>query len=710
MMERRRRWREVALVFGALLLVAVLRWWPELSGRAAFVAEDIPRLNLPVRAYLGDWLRQNVLVLWTPLLQRGFPIFAESQMGGLYPLRLLHGLPLAPWTALAWDVVLHLAWAGAGLYCFLRASRLRPLAALLPAVAFAFSAPLVARHQHTNVLEALSWWPWILAGIELGLDRQRRGWLGAGFALGLMALCGHAQFVVYGEYLAISYALARIVVLPERRAALLGLAGALALGAGIAAAQYLPLAELARHSLRSGGVWEAGEQALKPAHLPLFLAPGFWGPLFSPEHVRPAQRWEVVAYVGVLPVILALIAVGRTGRRVGFWLGIGLLALIAAVGDRLGIGALLGYLPGWGGFRAPARLLAWFVLALLILAGHGLEAVLAGRFHWCRRWTFWSGLFLGGTVAALVGLPPVVEEVAGAGEAARQSLALLAIFGALSLLWLAKCPHLPRVAVGLVLVDLLVCGWTLTPSEPASYYRDLPEAKPGRVAVGPGQAGPLRWYEPDTNLLLGQDNLHNMSPLTLRAPVELWDAAQQGPPDADLRVLRLLGVQWGPSPDGQRLIPLEAPLEETIRAVAGIDARESAEAVRRRLLEPDYDPRRFALRVGGNDVIQLSPGPSYAIKVTRRPNRISGYLAASDRTLWVLDAMPYPGLTLAVDGHPNAVQVVNDVQMLAATNGSGLHSLALVFDSFTIRLGRFLALLAVAGAVMVAIAGRASDE
>jgi len=731
--------REASFVFGLLTLLFALRWLPEVVGWRAFIAEDFPVLNLPVRAWLGEWLQRGLVPYWTHLLQGGYPLFAESQAGATYPLRLLHALPMAPWTVLAWTIVLHLAWAGTGLYLYLREQGLRSRAAFLAALAFAASTTLLARHQHTNVLEAVSWWPWLLYLVAVAVRGNRAtAWLGLGLATGLLAACGHAQFVVYGATLASLEGLRELLLRPagQRLARVLGLVFAGLVAAGLAAPQYLPLLELRVHSLRAAGVWEVGEQTFKPQHLPLLLAPGFWGPLFDPRYARPGQRWEVMAYLGALPPLLAWIAIRGRQPAVRFWTVVGALALLGAVGDRLPVFRMLHLLPGWAAFRSPARLLTVYALALAILAGYGAERVAAGEWRWSRRWWLLTRASVAGLALAVAFVPAVVQQIEpGAGATSLFAIASLGMFGLLSLGWL----HLvgepeddspwsrpvrrtlawrqgPLLAgIGLVGIDLALAGMALTPTVPASFYRVRPPAPAGRVAVGPGRNPRLFWYQPDTNLLLGAASLHNMSPLALERQVRLLEAGLAKGTLDELHAL--LGVGWLPAAGAQSALRATSHHRPPVASpVFGWQAAPPDQALELVAAEP---AARAATPVVTNCP---QPAKSLPCRAGDRPYRYSSpnRLVWADDVPpgvavngWLVDQTPYPGWRAYVGQERVPLCPANVVQTLVVHPGSGAGPAfgRLVFDPLTIRLGGFLGLLSLAaGAMVLCAGGRACHE
>lgn len=424
-----------ALAVGALGALAVALCAPAL-GRS-FYFNDFGDYNLPVRAFFAAGWRQGELRWWCHELGGGFPLFAEGQGGAAYPPNLLFAL-LAPWRALTWSIITHLAWGGVGQYALLRRLRLRRAAAFCGGALFLLSAPVWCRALHLNFLHGLAWLPWWLWGLERLARGEARCCLLLAAMLALMLLAGHLHPPLLALLVGPPYLLARLIQLhrprardiaaaaamvgglaallaamvvvpraallllpgvglggwclaqfggaPGRRALvagllLFGLAGLLA--GLLAAVQLLPLAELRPHSLRAGG-WTMAQRldiSLEPVQLLELIAPRQHG---SPmiDDVGAKQRWgtsvhwEWCPHLGVWPLLL-LLAAPFVGRRRERWIfcGIAAAALILAMGETFPFYGWLARLPVWQSVRAPARLLGLFSLGGAAAAAYALEAL-----------------------------------------------------------------------------------------------------------------------------------------------------------------------------------------------------------------------------------------------------------------------------------------------------------------------------------------------
>lgn len=360
----------IGVDWAALLILVVILFWRLALTNLIIARGDVLTYFYPYLDYAAEATRQGRLPLWNPYLFMGAPFLANSQAGFFYPFnRLLSWLPTA--RAVNMTIVLHAWLAAVGAYtCARRSLDLGRGAAWTAGAAFAAGGYLAAQVEHVNQVQGLAWLPWLF--VWLHMARQHRlAWLGLAGTVMLQLLAGHAQSTFISLVGLSFYALldspddawrARI----ERLAKL---ASAAALGAGLAAVQLVPTYELARLSMRSGGLsWrEAVSFSLKPALVGRALLPGYGQALFP----------EYIAYLGLAG--LALAALGWAAR----WRDrrVRALAALAGLGAFFALGAynpvyllLVKFAPGFGLFRVPARWLALYAFGAAMAIGVGFEA------------------------------------------------------------------------------------------------------------------------------------------------------------------------------------------------------------------------------------------------------------------------------------------------------------------------------------------------
>ena len=297
-----------------------------------------------------DWVREELLSgrfpLWASGPLGGVPLFSHAQSAALYPLHILWAfLP----TGAGLGIVMALkAWlAGWGTWGFLRALRLHPLAALVGALGFMFSASFVV------------WLPWDNSGIQLLLPWlcwAAYVWCMEGKRGALVGVALLTAFAVVGgnpEILAIVGLTAAIwtisLLVSGARSLRFGQIGALAAAVGVGvllgAIQILPFLEALGISSLARRRDLAG--TLAPVHMDAsmlmdWLLPRWWGAYSDGVLGGPMVFTEANGYVGLVALVgllLALLGVARKQINLQFvlpFLFIGVFAFLVTYDDTIG--------------------------------------------------------------------------------------------------------------------------------------------------------------------------------------------------------------------------------------------------------------------------------------------------------------------------------------------------------------------------------------
>ncbi len=459
-----RRWPDL-LAVGALILLVIAFFW-----RMAFTDRILPRGDMftyfyPYWAYRNLILRTGHLPLWNPYLFMGAPFLANSQAGVLYPPNWLLIALDAP-NAVKVAIITHVAWAAVGMYTFARRSlSFDVLPAFLSALVFSLGGYFTAQVEHVNQVQGLAWLPWLFWLWEESLRRRLWPVLLLGVAFSMQLLAGHSQtafisgfglglwvvwfivknlidarrsesssppdrhFAVFlplpgrgrvGEGVEFSYLFPLIVILI-----------AVLLAVALSAAQLLPTLELSWLSNRGGGLPIMNALAFS-------LNPAVAGRAFLPNYSAEPLFSEYIAYVGVIPLLLALVgAWGAFGSRLKagsvILVGVGLFFALGAFNPVYWL--LVRFVPGFDLFRAPARWLVLLIFGLSALAGFGLENLVDLRLDkiQSRRLIFLSAVL----VVLLAGLSffaPLADDVLGASRPALFEVAIWLVTTALFLL------------------------------------------------------------------------------------------------------------------------------------------------------------------------------------------------------------------------------------------------------------------------------------
>jgi len=382
--------RKALIPIGTLLSLPLILYAPFLFGGkvlywAVYLLQFYPWRQLAVEQIkAGSW------PLWNSYLGAGTPLAANLQTGAFYPPNVLY-LLMPVEHAFGWGLALHVALAGLSAYYLGRTLGLSRFGALIAGLAYGGGGYLIAHWVFPSMVYAAAWLPLLLAQTErliqrTGPDAQARTlhWLAdialLALVIALQLLAGHAQTSFYSGVIVAFFALYRLAQrrAPDRgprvRRSLLAVGGLLLAavwGAALAAIQLLPTAELAAHSQRAGNLTDltfAYELSFWPWRLITLLAPDFFGNPARGEYWAYGTYWEEAAFVGVLALMLAALALAAWWRKrkqsaggpislVPFLALLCLVSILLALGNRTPLYPLLfRYVPGFGLFQAPARL------------------------------------------------------------------------------------------------------------------------------------------------------------------------------------------------------------------------------------------------------------------------------------------------------------------------------------------------------------------
>jgi hypothetical protein len=364
------------------------------------VERDTYLFYYPLYQWFAEQWRAGHLPLWMPQLFSGYPLFADGELGMLYPPHwVFFGLLPTP-AAFIGLRLLHFVLAGAFMYAWMRVLGLRRLAALLAGLTFAYGSFLVGQMHHENLVRTAVWLPLVLCWTEVSIRNSGRrrvlALLAGGATLGVQLTALHVQpalitLMALGLYIGF-----RTLCPPVGSAAwpvgwgerlrwlgrrlvvgAVSLGTIVGLGGGLALAQLLPLYELGVQTVRGVGApfAFATTYSVHPTQLVTLLFPyffrndraGSW-PLWT--------GWETFIYVGIAPLVLALVAVSVVRRReVAFFGMLAVLGALLAFGDYSPIPLLewLWPLPGFSALRVPGRYSLLLVVGLAALAAYGLD-------------------------------------------------------------------------------------------------------------------------------------------------------------------------------------------------------------------------------------------------------------------------------------------------------------------------------------------------
>ncbi len=372
---------------------------------------DLILENYVWKLFTVQSIKARQIPLWNPHIFAGLPFLAAGQHSALYPFSVLfYVLPIS--SAYGYFTVLQLFLAGLFAFIYARVIGLGRLGAAVTAITYMFSAFMVTSVVFTMIIAAAAWLPLLLAMIELIIRKVGENQENASrpllyvvfgaIALGFQLLAGHIEISYYVLLIMAFYAAIRLWQLARggksaAGRALFWLVVMVVLGLALGAVQLIPLYELVSSSFRqsSASYQQVVGWAYPLRRLIAFLVPDFFGnpthhsylDVFSRQVVTVAQDYygnpistidwgiknyvEGGSYLGILPLLLALVAIFRR-RNKYVWIFAVLAAISLAFVFGTPLYALLFYLlPGIKQLHSPFRWIFPYTLSVAVLAGIG---------------------------------------------------------------------------------------------------------------------------------------------------------------------------------------------------------------------------------------------------------------------------------------------------------------------------------------------------
>ncbi len=257
--------------------------------------------------YYATWsVKQGIFPFWNPYFYFGYPAFAESQGGILYPSHLLfYLLPLAWFRYLFHlNIAVHYFWTAAGVYVWMRRWTGNPFASAFSALTFEFSGFMAGHIVHPNIVEITSWAPWIL----WMFDRWRHQansmlFFFLSLFLSFQILAGHyTTFLCFlmGFFLyAVLFSMVDALSRGKFRFFLTGISGF-----------FFPV--MMAHLLTAVQVFPQVELSLLTTRVKASPAPGYWHDLkdlfylFKP-YPREAIAFEISLYIGIIALLVLVV-------------------------------------------------------------------------------------------------------------------------------------------------------------------------------------------------------------------------------------------------------------------------------------------------------------------------------------------------------------------------------------------------------------------
>ena len=344
---------------------------------------DIPSLVYPWRMLVIDSLKNLNFPLWNPYSFTGMPLLANFQ-SATFSLSNIFFLFLPDIYAWSLGVIIQPLLTILFTFAFLRNLKLNKIASLLGGIVFAFCAFNLMWLEYNVHGHAAMWLPVLLLLVDKIF--QKRFWLwvliGA-LVLSLQVFAGYPQIVLYSLTVVGFYSLFRFFFSPEKKSAfrsLLMILPLFLLGLVLSLGQIVPGWEALKLSVRSiDPIAAASSGGFLPwQNLVTFIAPDFFGNPATYNFWGKPWYDNFAVYVGILPLILASLAIFfKKGKDVYFFVFILLFGLILALPNPLGRWFEA---TGFYGVKAiAARIIFLIDFSLAILAAFGFDWLLKNK-------------------------------------------------------------------------------------------------------------------------------------------------------------------------------------------------------------------------------------------------------------------------------------------------------------------------------------------
>ena len=678
------------LLFGPMLVSGEVLFW------------GTPMLQfVPWHKFALEVFKSGHLPLWNPMLGMGTPLLANYQSALLYPPNLLLFL-FGPEYGQGVLVTLHLIWAGMGMALLVRRLGLGSLSQVIAGLSFSLSGYLVARTWFISINHAAVWLPWIIyatdrlcdADSRKNIRRLYRSVFILAVSFAFQSLAGHAQTAWYSLCLSAAWLLWRVVPFDTWQARLrtaLAYASAGILGFGFSAIQLLPTLEYLLNTARAATV--SPELAMTYSFWPWralgLLFPDMFGNPAMGNYWGYANFWEDAIYMGIIPIIFALLGMVISLRGKGSRPGLGrFLTLVCAVTIFLALGKntpifpfLFENVPTFDLFNAPARWNLLLVFSLALLAGIGIDqwkTPTGKALYWIRLGT------VGAVVIGLAGyfgarwLGDVESTFVRAFAIAGVGLFLT---GLLTLAVDKSRVRLTMLLVGGILIfDLIIAGKGLNPSISREVYE-------GDAASADAFGGVHRLYMtsdleytlkftqthrfdtfdpgidwrlvrdiglPNTTLLDNVPSANNFDPFVPER-YQTWIEVLESLSTTDQqRLFQLMDVGWLASEVSADLHAVHyESIEGSTRvrliptAIPVLTPDEALQLV----IDPSFNlDNQVAIETTASVLPQGGHGVSFEILEGDDPNRVEIDVTTSGGAWLVLSDVMYPGWNVLVDG------------------------------------------------------------
>ena len=363
--------------------------------REAFLLGDFMDQFYPWSMAYSEAIKNLQFPFWIRYMQSGFPLMAEGQIGGFYPLNIIMFFLLPFKVAYNYSVILHFMLGGVFAYLYSRRIGSCQWGGALSALIFCFGSAYAGAFYNMVTLRTLVWFPLVLLLVEKYFDTKKPIYIVyAGLIAGMQFLAGFLQlaaysFLFYLIYMLYSFRLKRIKLREGVSTVFLFSIVAFLVSSPQLFLSYQLAQESGRVSATLGfALWGS----FKP---PCFLSAFFpnWLSLLGQQ-----------IYIGIFSLLFLMYAIKKVKDlpQIKPLILLAVVAILLALGKYLPLYPLILRLTGFYSFRNPSKLLFFDLFSGSILAGLGFTKIFqSGNFKDIKKTAGMFSVMLAGALAAL---------------------------------------------------------------------------------------------------------------------------------------------------------------------------------------------------------------------------------------------------------------------------------------------------------------------
>jgi hypothetical protein len=453
--------------FGLMLALLIFATFPQvLLGIESFVARDFGFFVYPLAHFQRDCFWHGELPFWNPYNNCGVPFLAQWNTMPLYPPALFYLTLPFNW-ALSNFSLLHLWWAGLGMYFLARRWTGNNFAAAFAGTAFAFNGFTLNLLMWPSHIATFSWLPWVILCAEAaGREGGRKIFL-AGIVGALQMLAGGPETILLTWLTVSALWLQQFIGGETARGKMFWRFPLVVLLVfGLSAAQLLPFLDLVAHAQRESGYTDL-RWSMPGFGLANFLVPMAFG-MTAMEGIffQQGQYWTSSYYLGMgtlwLAVLAVFLMVGRDSVEPKLKLKLRLLGFIAVVALLCALGENTPFYPFLRKIIPQLSFITYpikFVM-LVIFAAPLLAAIVIANFEQLRKKFYSVGvilLLLTGAVIFWTQHSPLPSDNTSATLANGISRAALLLLSGVALFLLARKTESPWLRFAPL--TLLLVAW-----------------------------------------------------------------------------------------------------------------------------------------------------------------------------------------------------------------------------------------------------------